>query len=50
MMDVAQSVKDSDTKWKNELTDFSESVFKTLELVQKIDNDRQAESAELADP
>lgn len=50
VMDVAQSVQDSDTKWKNELTDFSESVFKSLELVQKIDKDRQAESAELADP
>ena len=49
-MDVAQSVKDSDATWKKELTDFSESFLKSLELVQNIEQDRQAEAAELADP
>ena len=49
-MDVAQSVKDSDATWKKELTEFSESFFKSLELVQKIQQESQAEAAELADP
>ena len=48
-MDVAQSVKESDATWKSELTEFSESFFKSLEVVQKIQQDSKTKSAEPAD-
>jgi len=46
VMDVAQSVKESDATWKSELTEFSESFFKSLEVVQKIQQDSKAEPAD----
>jgi len=46
VMDVAQSVKESDATWKSELTEFSESFFKSLEVVQKIQQDSKAELAD----
>jgi len=46
VMDVAQSVKESDATWKSELTEFSESFFKSLEVVQKIQQDSKAQLAD----
>ena len=45
-MDVAKSAKESDATWKSELTEFSESFFKSLEVVQKIQQDSKAEPAD----